>query len=358
MLFKPPSRGTLQGRATLGPGGPEPRTGGQDRRQRQSDLGRSTVGPGRCEIEAGEPHRRGGSLMMEVRTAGPGEPRPRGVRAVTGRRPGRPAGLQNQRSRPNECACVMRSTWDIEAWRWRGQLPPRHPIPEERPVRVITQTGTPEATPSSPDTLRLRTATRRRGGAQLGTTTCSVRRESETETAREKVTEKTVPAHRLPCVRNGNACVLLLTQDDVQQLLDGLLTEVYAELAEIQVHLAGLEVLAQRQAARPGQRPLGAGGGRTARHWDASRTARTTATDWVGGKMHIVDCTIVLQAILEVAGNLSLHQTNTPGSVKFSQIGGMSAERQEPRRRTGMEEKFTSSTVIVLRVLLKVAGKP
>ncbi|XP_019625560.1 PREDICTED: uncharacterized protein LOC109470900 [Branchiostoma belcheri] len=157
MLFKPPSRGTLQGRATLGPGGPEPRTGGQDRRQRQSDLGRSTVGPERCEIEAGEPHRRGGSLMMEVRTAGPGEPRPRGVRAVTGRRPGRPAGLQNQRSRPNECACVMRSTWDIEAWRWRGQLPPRHPIPEERPVRVITQTGTPEATPSSPDTLRLRT---------------------------------------------------------------------------------------------------------------------------------------------------------------------------------------------------------
>ncbi|KAI8479133.1 hypothetical protein Bbelb_431340 [Branchiostoma belcheri] len=34
------------------------------------------------------------------------------------------------------------------------------------------------------------------------------RRQSETETARERVTEKTVPAHRLPCVRDGNACVL------------------------------------------------------------------------------------------------------------------------------------------------------
>ncbi|KAI8496416.1 hypothetical protein Bbelb_257150 [Branchiostoma belcheri] len=34
------------------------------------------------------------------------------------------------------------------------------------------------------------------------------RRQSETETGREKVTEKTVPAHRLPCVCDGNACVL------------------------------------------------------------------------------------------------------------------------------------------------------
>ncbi|KAI8517499.1 hypothetical protein Bbelb_035160 [Branchiostoma belcheri] len=49
------------------------------------------------------------------------------------------------------------STWVIEAWRWRGHFPPRHPIPEERPVRVTTLTGTPEATPSSPGNLRPRT---------------------------------------------------------------------------------------------------------------------------------------------------------------------------------------------------------
>ncbi|KAI8513401.1 hypothetical protein Bbelb_100400 [Branchiostoma belcheri] len=58
MLCQPTSRGTLQGRATPGPGGPEPRTGGQDRRQRQADLDRRATTRGGSEPVSVEPQER------------------------------------------------------------------------------------------------------------------------------------------------------------------------------------------------------------------------------------------------------------------------------------------------------------
>ncbi|KAI8502676.1 hypothetical protein Bbelb_193780 [Branchiostoma belcheri] len=58
MLCQPTSRGTLQGKATPGPGGPETRTGGQDRRQRQADLDRRATTRGGSEPVSVEPQER------------------------------------------------------------------------------------------------------------------------------------------------------------------------------------------------------------------------------------------------------------------------------------------------------------
>ncbi|KAI8478394.1 Neuronal PAS domain-containing protein 3 [Branchiostoma belcheri] len=113
-----------------------------------------TIGPRQVDCGTRTLRDRSWRAAPERRESDDGGADCRAGRAKTTRRQGRDREKTWAASRTAE---PEESTWDIEAWRWRGQLPPRHPIPEERPVRVITLTGTPEATPSSPDTLRLRT---------------------------------------------------------------------------------------------------------------------------------------------------------------------------------------------------------